>query len=150
MTMTTMNQRDLVIRTLLDAVKAIDTIERGREGRNDDFPDFDRFDRKVLTHLYKIRQTVTKEYFTSVSGIEEDSPLLDRLELESFVDTLHPELVHDNLAVEANNSATGEAGISGCKRKRNDNEVSTLLVVVVAVQFSHWILIMYFISLYLY
>ena len=52
--------------------------------------------------------------------------------------------------VEANNSATGEAGISGCKRKRNDNEVSTLLVVVVAVQFSHWILIMYFISLYLY
>lgn len=68
-----MNQRDLVIRTLLDAVKAIDTIERGREGRNDDFPDFDRFDRKVLTqHLYKVRQTVTKEYFTSVSGIEED------------------------------------------------------------------------------
>jgi hypothetical protein len=48
-------------------------IPSSEDGKDDDFPDFDRFDRKVLTqHLYKVRQTVTKEYFTSVSGIEED------------------------------------------------------------------------------
>ena len=94
------------------------------------------------------------KYFYSVGSEEEDADDTDpEGPKENRSDDLNTRLdLHNSVdaVVEANNSATGEAGISGCKRKRNDNEVSTLLVVVVAVQFSHWILIMYFISLYLY
>ena len=134
MTMTTMNQPNLVKRMLIGVVTTIDNIERGREGRNDDFPDFDRFDRNVLTDLYEMSQRLVKEYMTSVSGIEEDSPLWDRLDLESFVDILRPELVHDNVAVEANNSSTVEANNSTAVEANNtaveadDDEVSALLV----------------------
>lgn len=80
---------------------------------------------KWLNLSRNIMASVNK-YFYSVGSEEEDADDTDpEGPKENWSDDLNTRLdLHNSVdaVVEANNSATGEAGISGCKRKRNDNE----------------------------